>query len=294
MELRHLRYFVAVADELNFRKAAETLSISRPALSKQIKDLESELGVRLLERDTVSVSLTKAGEVFRSDARALLAQAEQAIRRVTEAQAGRLGRLRIGSIGMIATDFLPATLKVFRKSFPSVDVDFVELQPEEQLDALDSGMIDVGFAFGSDPVGPGTGKDLLGVINSRFALAVSRHHAWSARPEVDVSELPGETLLCLGNGPRSHRGEILRFCIEEGHIPKEFRTIDGFDSLLTLISADQGVSLVPKVLDLTSQGIKIIPLRSKSVFEFRMWAVWQKDNCSEIVKHFIQLLKERI
>ena len=293
MELRHLRYFVAVAEELNFRKAAETLSITRPALSKQIKDLENEIGVKLLDRDTVSVSLTKAGEMFQNDARALLAHAEKAIERAIEAQAGRMGKLRIGSVGVIATDFLPATLQHFHKRYPGVEVAFVEMQPLEQLDALENGTIDVGFAYGSDPLGQAE-MDLLCVIKSHFGIAVSKHHPWASREQVDLSEIESETMLCIGNGARSHREEIQRFCGEEGHPPRRLRSIEGFDSFITMIAADQGISMLPVVLDLTSQGIVILPFVSKKIFEFKMWAVWQKDTSSEVVKHFIKLLEERI
>lgn len=294
MELRHLRYFVAVAEELNFRKAAETLSISRPALSKQIKDLENEIGVVLLDRDTVHVSLTKAGEVFQHDARRLLSLAEKAVVRASEAQAGMIGRLRIGSIGVIAVDFLPAALQVFHKRYPGVEVDFVEMQPEDQLEAIDSGEIDVGFAFGSDPVSGAEDKDLLCVINSRFGIALSRHHPLANRTELDVSDLSPQTMLCLGNGTRSHREEIVRFCSEEGHTPSRFRTVDGFDALVTLVSADQGITMMPVVLDLSTQGIVIVPVKSKSVFEFRMWAVWKLDSPPQVVRNFVDLLQERI
>jgi DNA-binding transcriptional LysR family regulator len=293
MELRHLRYFVAVADELNFRKAAESLSISRPALSKQIKDLETEIGVRLLDRDTVSVSLTKAGEVFRNDAVLLLEQSRHAVERANRAQDGNLGKLRISSIGVIATDFLPATLKIFHKRYPSVEVDLVEMLPNEQLDALYEGAVDVGFAFGSDTGGYGD-QDRLCVINSRYGIAVSRHHRWAVRGSVPLSELKDEPILCLGQGPRTHREEIFRFCTEEGFQPTKVRSIDGFDALITLVAADQGISLFPKVLDLASQGVVIVPIESKAVCEFRMWAVWQRDSPSQLVKNFIQLLEERI
>jgi DNA-binding transcriptional LysR family regulator len=294
MELRHLRYFVAVADELNFRKAAETLSITRPALSKQIKDLENEIGVRLLERDTVSVSLTKSGEIFLHDARDLLKRAVKAVERASEAETGRLGKLRIGSIGVIATDFLPSALQVFHQRYPGVEVTFVELQPAEQLDALDSGAIDVAFAFGSDPVAQSADKDLLRVINSRFGVAVSRHHPWADRGEIPIGDIKDETMLWLGNGPRSHRDQVLRFCQAEGHVPQRSRTIDGFDALVTLVAAEQGISMMPVVLDLTSQGIVILPIRSKNPFEFLMWAVWKLDSPPQVVRHFVQLLEERI
>lgn len=133
MELRHLRYFVAVADELNFRKAAERLNVTRPALSKQIKDLEEETGLHLLERDTVSVALTDAGSVFLAEARAILSDVENAVALAREAQDGRRGELRIGSAGQIAASFLPEALRAFRSTFPDVEVVFVEMTPPEQL-----------------------------------------------------------------------------------------------------------------------------------------------------------------
>lgn len=292
MELRHLRYFVAVADELNFRKASEALSISRPALSKQIKDLESEIGVRLLDRDTVSVSLTKAGEVFLTDARGLLENASRAIDRAMEAQRGHLGKLRIASIGIIATKFLPATVQNFNKRYPEVEVAFVEMLPIEQLNALKQGTLDVGFAYGPD-AGLHPDNDRLCVITSQYGIAVSKSHPWAKRESVDLREIQNEPILCFSHGPKSHRDEILRFCRTEGFVPSKMRPIEGFDSLATLIAADQGISMLPIALDLTSQGIVNVPVRSLEICEFKMWAVWQRDSPSKLVKNFIQLLEER-
>lgn len=293
MELRHLRYFVAVGDLLNFRKAAESLSISRPALSKQIKDLETEIGVRLLERDTVSVSLTKAGEVFLDDARELLERSQKAIDRATQAQAGRLGKLRIASVGVIATDFLPSTLQNFHKRFPDADVAFVEMQPQEQLDALDRGTIDVGFAYGSDPVTQAD-KELLRVIRSQFGIALSRHHPLASQEGISLADIKHETLLCFGNGPRTHREEVQRFISEQGYPIPKIRSLDGFDGLVTLVAANQGISMFPHVLDLTSQGIVNRPILANSPFEFQMWAVWNRDSQSQLVRHFIDLLKKSV
>lgn len=293
MELRHLRYFVAVGDLLNFRKAAESLSISRPALSKQIKDLETEIGVRLLDRDTVSVSLTKAGEVFLDDSRDLLERSQRAIDRATQAQAGRLGKLRIASVGVIATDFLPSTLQMFHKQFPEVDVAFVEMQPIEQLDALDQGTIDVAFAYGEDPV-PKADKNLLKVISSHFGISMSRHHRLANQDSISLADIKNETMLCFGNGPRSHREEVQRFITHAGFSLPKIRSFDGFDPLVTLVSAGQGITMLPLVLDLTSQGIVNRPIDSESPFAFKMWAVWQRDTPSLLVQHFIELLKQRV
>ena len=294
MELRHLRYFVAVAEDLNFRKAAGRLHISRPALSKQIKDLEDEISVKLLTRDTVSVALTKAGEIFLADAREVLSQADEAISRAREAQDGNLGSLRIGSVGVIATDFLPGTLKLFQQTYPEVEVTFVEMLPPEQLDALAAGKIDIGFAYGQN-AGNIPGLDSLCVIQSTFGIAVSKLNACNKCTGVPLSKVGSKTVLCLGTEPRSiHRQDTLRFFASEGVKPHKIRQVEGFDSLVTLVAADQGVALLPEILDLANHGVTIVPLQSdKTDFEFRMWAVWQANSPSLMVRHFVHLLEQR-
>ncbi|MEO5712868.1 MAG: LysR substrate-binding domain-containing protein [Luteolibacter sp.] len=294
MELRHLRYFVAVAEDLNFRKAAGRLHISRPALSKQIKDLEDEMSVRLLERDTVSVSLTKAGEIFFADAREVLSQAEEAVSRARDAQAGNLGCLRIGSVGVISTDFLPGTLKLFHQNHPEVEVSFVEMLPPEQLDALAAGKIDIGFAYGQN-AGNLPGLESLCVIQSTFGVAVSKLNSCKGCTRVPLQKVTGKTLLCLGQEKSSvHREDTLRFFASEGLKPSKIRQVEGFDSLITLVAADQGVALLPLVLDLENQGVTIVPLESDHTdFEFRMWAVWQANTPSLLIRQFVQLLEQR-
>lgn len=295
MELRHLRYFVAVGEELNFRKAAQRLNISRPALSKQIKDLEDEIFVRLLDRDTVSVSLTKAGEIFLEDAKQLLRQAEQAIERANEAQSGHRGKLRIGSVGIIATDFLPKTLKFFHQKYPGVEVAFVEMLPAEQLDALNSGHIDIGFAYGKDVLNMTSLRSVC-VIHSSYGVAVSRQHALAVRKSVTLNEVRQETLICLGGkGRSSHRDALCQIFTTEGIKPGKVRQVDGFDSLVTLLAADQGISLLPQVLDLGKQDIVIIPIiATEADLDFHMWAVWKRHLPSHHIKHFVQLLEERV
>ena len=295
MELRHLRYFVAVAEELSFRKAAQRLNISRPALSKQVKDLEDEISVKLLERDTVSVSLTKAGELFLGDSQKLLIQAEHAIERASQAQSGHRGKLRIGSVGIIATDFLPKTLKTFNQKYPGVEVAFVEMLPVEQLDALAKGRIDIGFAYGKDVLNITSLRSLC-VVHSVYGIALSRQHPLADRKGLSLKEIRAETLLCLGgDGRSSHRETISQFYTEEGIRPSKVRQVEGFDSMVTLIAADQGISLLPHVLDLANQGVVIIPITaSKADLDFHMWAVWQRHLPSHHIKHFVQLLEDRV
>lgn len=293
MELRHLRYFVAVAEELSFRKAADRLNVSRPALSKQIKDLENEISVKLLHRDTVNVSLTKAGELFLEDSQQLLALAGHAIERAHDAQSGHRGKLRIGSVGVIATDFLPKTLKIFHQKYPGVEVEFVEMLPTEQLRSLPSGKIDIGFAYGKEVENFPALRSLC-VIHSIFGVAVSRQHPLAARNQVSLKDLRWETLLCVGgDGKSGHKEAICQIYTAEGAKPTKHRKIEGFDSMVTLIAADQGISFLPHVLDLGNQDVVILPLESKANLDFHMWAVWQENTTCHHVKHFVELLEER-
>lgn len=294
MELRHLRYFVAVADELNFRRAAERLHVTRPALSKQIKDLETQMGVRLLDRDTVRASLTDAGSVFLAEARAILADVERAVGLAREAQDGRRGQLRIGSVGQIASGFLPEVLKAFRDEFPGVEVSFVEMTPVEQLAGLTKGEIHIGFAYGrgADQV-PGISSLLL--VTSVFGISVSKLHPLANRTSVRLSEVRNGTFLSLGDeSTSSHRRDICRIFEEEGVKPRAVRQIHGFESLLTMISADQGLSMLPEVLDLKkSHGIVTVPLLlEKAQPDFTMWAVWKTDGPSLLVRNFVRILGE--
>jgi DNA-binding transcriptional LysR family regulator len=294
MELRHLRYFVAVAEELNFRRAAERLHVTRPALSKQVKDLEAQTGVRLLERDTVSVSLTDAGSVFLAEARGILADVDRAVGLAREAQDGRRGQLRIGSVGQIASGFLPEVLQAFGTGFPGVEVSFVEMTPVEQLAALAKGEIHVGFAYGrgANEV-PGISSMLL--VTSVFGVSVSKLHPMATKSSIRLGEVRGSTFLSLGDDNTStHRREIGRIFQEEGVKPRAVRQIQTFESLLTMVSADQGLTLLPEVLDLRkSHGIVTVPLLlERAQPDFTMWAVWKTDAPSMLVRNFVRILGE--
>jgi DNA-binding transcriptional LysR family regulator len=293
MELRHLRYFVAVAEALNFRKAAERLNVTRPALSKQIKDLEEETGIKLLDRDTVSVALTDAGAVFLAEARAILGDVEHAVALAREAQDGRRGKLRIGSGGQISAGFLPEALRAFRSTFPEVEVDFVEMTPPEQLEALANNEIHLGFAYGRETENvPGMSSLLL--IRSTFGVSVSKEHPLASRRSVRLEDLTEQTILCVGDEKHStHRRDILAMFAESGVVPHATRQILGFESLLTMVAADQGLSMLPEILDLRStHGIVTIPLLTeRSKVDFTMWAVWKAEGTSLLVRNFVRLLE---
>src|SRR5882672_9114659 len=148
MELRHLRYFVAVAEQLNYRKAADQLRVAQPALSSQIKDLEAEVGVRLLDRDTGGVRLTDAGAAFLAEARLIAAHAQRAAGIARDAAKGRRGRINIGYFAPLVMGFMPESLRSFHAKYPDVDVALHEMSLIDQIAALEAGTIHVGFSLG--------------------------------------------------------------------------------------------------------------------------------------------------
>jgi len=157
MELRHLRYFVAVAEMLNFTRAAEKLRLAQPSLTRQIHNLEAEIGVRLLNRSKSRVSLTVEGRSFLVDARRLLVLADESVAAVQRLSRGETGQLNIGYSSNFNFELLPQTLGAFREGFPHIALNLFDMIPAEQLRALEGRKIDLGFVGLRPPV---TTKDL--------------------------------------------------------------------------------------------------------------------------------------
>jgi DNA-binding transcriptional LysR family regulator len=199
MELRHLRYFVVLAKELNFRRAAEILRVASPSLSRQIKDLEHELEARLFERDTKKVKLTGAGVVFLEQAEAVLAKADEAVAAVRGAVGGHSGKLVLGNIGPMSGEFLPATLARFAQSYPNVDVSLEEIAPDEQIAQLENKQIQIAFTFdqAGDPKIPHLEYHV--VFERDPIVLLSSFHPLAAKKSIKISELAQDTILCLSD-----------------------------------------------------------------------------------------------
>ena len=160
MELRHLRYFVAVAESLNFTKAAASLHLAQPSLTRQIHNLEAEIGVRLLNRSKSQVALTEEGRAFLVDARRVLALAAESVQAVQRLSRGETGQLNIAYSSNFNFELLPETLGDFRQAFPHIALNLFDMTPAEQFRALEARKIDLGFGAASSGIheGPAMGK----------------------------------------------------------------------------------------------------------------------------------------
>lgn len=241
--LRRLDAFVAVAEELHFGRAADRLHIAQPALSQQIRQLEGDLGLDLLERTTRRVTLTPDGAAFLPHARQLLVSAQGVARAAEELRVGARGRLRLGFVDSTAFEFVPWFLRRFRAAWPEADVELHTMSSDEQAQALVDGEIDLGVAR-AVPVRPAVDSAVLG--HDRFMLAVPADHAVAGQQTVSLRRLPEETFVGFSRTSSPSLHAELRALLaghDVGYDPAieatEYTTIVG------LVAAGEGVALVP-------------------------------------------------
>jgi len=294
MELRHLRYFVAVAEELNYRKAAERLRVAQPALSSQIKDLEGEVGVRLFDRNTAGVRLTEAGVVFLAETRATLAQAARATAAAQEVAQGRRGRLGVGYTGPLLMGFMPERVQQFRARFPEVEISLVEMVMAEQIPALEAGAIHVGFALG-DMLPIPASLSRVELLRSPVRLVVGHGHPLAKARSVALADLAAERVLYLANrkGTLLHDQIIRRFFAVRGLKPGSLRKVEGSEAFRAALESGLGVSLMPQMGSLArNPDLVLKPLRdSGDDLNLRLLALWNDRSPSVIVDNFIAILR---
>ena len=250
MELRHLRYFVAVAERLSFSRAAVQLSLAQPSLSSQIRDLEDELGFRLLDRDHNRVALTDAGAVFLSESQQVLASAETAVKRAREAAAGQAGELRLATMGLATFSFLPACLARFRAAIPGARVTVTEMAPSEQPGRIASGEIHAGFIGAPLSRLPGA-KQLKAekVLRSPFVVMIAPEHPLAGGPVVRLSDLANEIFLQIRfYDADSGRIRTQEICRKAGFTPRFGAAALNIDNLTSMVAAGEGVALIPKIV----------------------------------------------
>jgi DNA-binding transcriptional LysR family regulator len=244
VELRHLRYYVAVAEELNVTRAAVRLGIAQPPLSQQIGKLERELGVLLLERNARGVRLTTAGAALLAEARLLLARADEAIRIVRSIGHGESGAVRIGSVASGFSGVLLDLLPVFRAAYPAVLPLVYEMEAVPQLEALTHGTIDIAFLRVTDPY---PGVTLWPLVAEPLVAAIPEHHPLARAERVSLVDLATEPFVAF---PRAAAPEafdaITSACRAAGFTPDIVYEAANDHSLVALVAAGLAVSLVPR------------------------------------------------
>ncbi|MED1740676.1 LysR family transcriptional regulator [Bacillus swezeyi] len=291
MELRHLRYFMVVAEELHFGKAALRLQMTQPPLSQQIKQLENEIGVTLLKRSKRAVRLTAAGGVFLKQIKEGLSQIDQAVDMAQRTARGELGRLVIGFVGSATFEIMPPIIREYRNQFPSVKIELRELSTPNQVKALLNGHIDIGVLH------PPLGNDELitnTVKKSHCVLALPKQHPLTKKTRVDLLDLEEESLIVIAKESwPSLYTEFNFLCEKAGFIPNIAQEATEYQMVIGLVSAGMGIAVVPTAakrlfnLDVVYKEIEDLPLRAEWVTAYR------KDNRNPALRHFIDVSNHR-
>jgi DNA-binding transcriptional LysR family regulator len=286
MELRHLRYFVAVAEELNVTRAAIRLRVAQPALSRQVKDLEDELQTSLFERGRRGVQLTRAGKLFYQRARNLLAQVNEAANEARTASGTIVGSLVLGFPSGLHLNYLVPAINAFRKDNPKVECDFFHGLPGVQLRALREGRIDL--AYVSLPARL-DGLEHQVIWRVPFRVVMPKKHALAKRQGVELPDLRGENFIfCPRESRPEFYDEFLRHCANAGFRPRIVKEVGGYPTnMLGLISVGLGLSVLPHF-------DKVEPLDGliwRDLIKPRLWwdwsLVWREKGRSPLVEQFV-------
>lgn len=293
MELRHLRYFVALGEELNFTRAAERLHIAQPPLSQQIRQLEDELGVTLLQRTSRPIRLTAAGLLFLDRARALLSALDQAVADTRRIGRGQTGRLAIGFVGSAMFVGLPEIVSAYREGHPGVELVLNEMLAPEIAEALRQRRIDVGFS--RPALLPEAGFAQRVLMQESYVAALPQHHRCAGRHEIRLAELSDDDFILYPSRPEpTVTGLIQATCAASGFTPRIAQEVLHLQTAIGLVAAGAGVSLVPLAVARaqTGRGVVFVPVGSPAVV-VPLSVVWREDDVSPSLRHLLALVDAR-
>jgi len=289
MEFRHLRYFLALAEELHFGRAAQRLSISQPPLSLNIQQLEASVGAQLFTRNSRGVQLTAAGQAFVPAARALLAQAGAAMREAREVAQGQAGELQIGFAGTLLYCGLPQVLQRFQDSHPKLRLVMRELSSSEQLSELVRDRLDVGFVH-TPRVPPGFEQIL--VVSQPMVACLPKKHALAKARSIALQDLQGQALVVVSRtvSPDYHE-RILGECELAGWVPPVVHELRHWLSVVALVAQGQGVALVPEALaQSVLAGAAFVPLQGNTL-RYDTRCLWRSGRDQAALQDFVTTVR---
>jgi DNA-binding transcriptional LysR family regulator len=290
MELRHLRYFLTVAQTLNFTKAAERLHMAQPPLSRQIRDLEAELGVELFDRRGKRLTLSSAGMVFADRAQGILASADAAVVDSQRAARGEIGHLAVGFFEHIAYTLLPALIREFRQRFPDVSIELRWFTAAEQINALARGEVDVAFVRA---VPADSNLTSTTILREPFVIAIAKDNPLAAKRTISISECANMRVINYRKdvAPDYH-AIINQLCALGGFTPSPLFEMGQIYASLGLVSSGFGIALVPaSVQRVHMDNVVCRPLRERHAVSELLLA-WTNPSPSAVLSEFVQLARE--
>lgn len=288
IELRHLTYFLAVAEELHFRKAAEKLFISQPGLSRQIKQMETILQAKLFERNKKKVSLTPAGHYLKEQAEDIFKQLKETRRQLQLIGEGDTGEVRIGFLGSAMQNVIPQLLVKLRDKFPKIKTSLEERSNLEQVEAVLKDELDLGFVRLSRVPAE---LHMQTVFKDTFSLVLPESYPMLTREYNGMERFANDNFIMFGQEDSPFYYEtIMSICSDAGFIPKVSHKSVHAQTIFKLVENNLGIAIVPTALQNGFQmGIKFIEL--KNVRQRALLSViWKKENSNPVLKNCIDLL----
>ncbi|MEP6698375.1 MAG: LysR substrate-binding domain-containing protein [Verrucomicrobiota bacterium] len=290
MELRHLRYFVSVAEALSFTQAAKELHTAQPSLTRQIKSLENELGVQLLHRTKQQVTLTDEGRSFLADSKRLLAIAAETVEAVRRRHRGEVRALNIGYVSNLFYDLLPRTLASFRQSFPSISINLFDMSCGDQFRALDEGRLDLGFVGLHEPIAL-RGFEFRTIASYKTFAALPKNNPLAAKTRVELKALAPMFFIGMSEGSYpGYRSWLTRTCDRAGVTPKVLQDVDLERTMIQAVGAGLGVALVPEqVKKLKHENVVFRPVTPAVTTE--ACVAWKGENPSAPLQAYVEIVE---
>lgn len=289
-----MRYFVAVAQELNFTRAAEKLHLAQPSLTRQVHNLEDELGVRLLDRSKNQVALTEAGKTFLLNARRLLALSLESVKAVQHMNVGESLQLNLGYLFKFNSNLLPATLTAFCQSRPAIAVNLFDMSPAEQLRALEARKIDLGFVG----LRPSSASNAMAAVNwervarHNVVAVLPARHPLAKKSKILARDL--KSLFFVAMSERTHPGSrdwLRGVCQQQaGFAPRILQDVELESGLMNFVAEGLGVTLAPEqIKNLPHPGVVFRPLAAAKA---DYWIAWHCENRSKALGQYIEIIKK--
>lgn len=289
VELRHLRYFLAAAESGNFRRAAESLNITQPPLSRAIRELEQQLGQTLFDRSRIGSTLTPAGERLVAEARSILGQSDALVQRFNAMRKARDGTLNIGYAGSTIATTLPRVIREFRGGAYDCDIHLHALNKIEQVNALRAGIIDVGLSRAYPEV-----SDIATeiILEEPLLVAISESDPRSRRSSLTASALADDRLILFPSHPRPSFPEVIIETLQlHGVTPFDQLVVDDLISCLGLVAAGTGVSIVPySAMEYSVESVRYVSLDGVSR-RARQLVAFRKFEASPPIRAFVEVCR---
>ena len=293
MNINQLRYFVAVAEQRSFTKAANQYYLSQTAVTQQVRALEDALGVQLLDRNSRPVSLTPAGAVFLTEAKAILERMNSAVSRTRDASTGLVGSVRIGYTKGYERSDLSNKLRAFHRDYPNILLTCFRCDTDMLAAGLLNGEYDIIFTWDSTNIRQDSQVELRLVERARLVVALYGSHPFARRTALRRSELKNETILFMtpsSTGSSFGDDHFMQLYQQAGYHPNILLRSNDVESILMMVAAEEGISILPAYCTdklTNADNLIFVPLLGDEETE-DILAVWRKDDPSQALRHFLE------